>query len=421
MARSLAGAKIEDKIYAHEHGHLCTRGDAAGAFASRRQDSGFPDSVAAIVAVNNQRYLQLDGVRGIAILGVLLGHTLEATYRIHSPLSLGAGECGVLLFFVLSGYLITDLLIREETSTGRVDVRAFYIRRALRLLPAMFLYVGTVVVLKLMGVIRHETWGSIGASILYVRNIFGRGSALTQLWSLSLEEQFYLTWPAVFVLSGRRRASVIVAILVVMTLWRVAAIQFHLTNVVDGRIYEAPWFRYDSILYGCILAVGAQDVRWGRGAWVSRLTHPLVTLPVLMAASCIRPFTPLYLVRLTLQSVAMAGFLWYLICARPQAFSYRILAAAPFRYLGRISYSLYLWQGMFIWLPGMGTDEPSWTRFRSFPLNLGITFVLAVASHELLERPFLRLKSRFTPARTQPTGTLPVATSATADESLGRA
>jgi peptidoglycan/LPS O-acetylase OafA/YrhL len=351
------------------------------------------------MTAKGDRYLQLDGIRGLAMLSVLVGHTLESSLGDYSRRVVGWGECGVMLFFVLSGYLITNLLIREEERTGRIDVRTFYIRRALRLLPAMFLYVGTIFVLKLVGVVQRESWGSIAASVLYVRNLFGRGHALAQLWSLSLEEQFYLTWPAVFILARRRRVPVIVAVMLVGAAWRALAISTHLTNVTTGRVYEATWFRFDSIIYGCFLAVmSARDPAWGRGLLARRLCHPAITLPLLALATSVDASSAFSPVALTVQSVATTGFLWHVLDARPESPTYRAFASWPMRYLGRISYSLYLWQGLFVYLPGQA-DEPAFAPLRSLPLGLGLTFVAAIASHELFERPFLKLKERFTPAR----------------------
>jgi len=343
-----------------------------------------------------RHYPQLDGLRGVAISAVLVGHVMEWGFGSHSAWWRGLAECGVLLFFVLSGFLITDILIREEGERGKVDLRAFYIRRALRLLPALFFYVGTVAVLKSMGLIRHESWGSVGASLLYVRNIFGRGAALGHLWSLSLEEQFYLTWPIIFLVTRRWRMKAVVTILAGMAVWRAAAIALHLTNVVDGHVYQCPWFRYDSILYGCFVALclAVRPDLWHPARW-RWLLRPEIALGVVIAATALEPESAAYSMRLTLQSLGMTWLLWYAVTCRAPEVGYKLLASRPLAWLGKISYSLYLWQGMFVELPSPAFDEPAWALFRTFPLNIGMAFLMALVSYRFVEQPFLRLKHRF--------------------------
>ena len=103
------------------------------------------------------------------------------------------GEMGVLLFFVLSGYLITGLLAAEYQKTGGLDLRTFYIRRAFRLLPPLYLFLFVVAALEWLHIVRDVPFRDFAAAVLYVRNIFGSSQSLAHLWSLSLEEQFYLT------------------------------------------------------------------------------------------------------------------------------------------------------------------------------------------------------------------------------------
>ncbi|HVV52056.1 MAG TPA: acyltransferase [Polyangia bacterium] len=343
-----------------------------------------------------RHFAPLDGLRGVAILAVVVAHIMEWTYGAAWWGWRGMAENGVLLFFVLSGFLITSIMFREEAAHRRVDLRAFYMRRALRLLPALILYVGTVAVLKRAGLIRHESWISVLAALAYLRNIFGHGPALGHLWSLSLEEQFYLTWPVLFVLSGRRRLSLIVTILVGMAIWRGGAIALHLTNVVDGHVYSRPWFRYDSILYGCFVAALRQLRPVGptpEGAW--RILALTVGLSLVAAASAIEMGSALMPVQVTLASIGMTALLWYAVTCRAGDPSYAILASRPLVFLGKISYSLYLWQGLFIELPSPALGEKAWSRLHSFPLNLVLALLAAVGSHYLLERPFLRLKRRF--------------------------
>lgn len=204
-------------------------------------------------SVSHRYYPQLDGLRGIAIAAVVVGHTLQ--FGSLADATRAFGGLGVLLFFVLSGFLITDILFAESAHTGWVNLTAFYTRRALRLLPALLVFVAIVTVLKLVGQLPKESWTSVLASLLYVRNIFGSGDALGHLWSLSLEEQFYVTWPLAFALLGVRRLRTVIVFLLLMAVWRAVAIRMRLSNPAIGAFYERPWYRYDSILYGCLAAI----------------------------------------------------------------------------------------------------------------------------------------------------------------------
>ena len=142
----------------------------------------------------------LDGVRALAVGLVIFEHSVVFDQFSHfGSVGLSGGHTGVALFFVLSGYLITTLLLREEERTGFISLRFFYIRRALRLFPALWLYLFVVAVLTLAGWLPHNPWHSFFSSLLYFRNIVGRGHETDQLWSLSIEEQFYIIWPLILI------------------------------------------------------------------------------------------------------------------------------------------------------------------------------------------------------------------------------
>ena len=166
------------------------------------------------------------------------------------------------IFFVLSGYLITTLLLREEQRTGFISLRLFYIRRGLRLFPALWLYLSVVAVIILAGWLPHNPWHSFVSSLFYVRNLVGRGHETQHLWSLSIEEQFYILWPLILVgLPRRDRARLAVALgaLVGVTLWRIYAARTGLASV--GALYIRSDFRFDAPLFGCVIALAERVVR----------------------------------------------------------------------------------------------------------------------------------------------------------------
>ncbi len=177
----------------------------------------------------------LDGIRALAVGLVLFEHSVVFDQFSHLySVGLNAGHTGVALFFVLSGYLITTLLLREEQRTSFISLRLFYIRRALRLFPVLWVYLFVVALFTLAGWLPHNPWHSFVSSLFYFRNVVGRGHETDQLWSLSIEEQFYILWPLVLIgLPKRNRARLVVAmgVLICITLWRIYAAKTGLASV----------------------------------------------------------------------------------------------------------------------------------------------------------------------------------------------
>lgn len=325
---------------------------------------------------------QLDGFRGLAIILVLVGHYDLSRL---GPL----GGFGVLCFFVLSGFLITGLLCQEKATSGEIDLKRFYLRRALRILPAFLVFLITAAVLIATHRITDVPWYTVLISFLYLNNIFGRGESLGHLWSLALEEQFYALWPGTFKKLGERRALQLAVVAVIsISVIRAAAIRLNLFDYYSSVFYERPWFRFDSILIGCCMAIWlnkrilASAVDNAR-RWMS----PSVLLPVALIwtlwAERFPSLRPFYL---TIQMVLAAAMLLHVVIV-PEGIWPRIFSHASFRFIGTISYSVYLWQQIF-----MISNVPDWGWIRIFPFNVLASVFAGVASHYLIERPFLKLK-----------------------------
>jgi peptidoglycan/LPS O-acetylase OafA/YrhL len=319
-------------------------------------------------AIATTRNGGLDGLRGLAILLVLGWH-------LQLPLLRSAGVVGVELFFGLSGYLITSILVREFERTSRISIRSFYLRRALRLLPALIAVIVVAVALAALG-----AWGdrfrqvtaAAGLSLAYVANwadISGDLSALGHTWSLSVEEQFYLVWPMVLTVGlvrlGRRNLGIVLlvvaAAIALERVWLAAA-----GDVSFQRLYFGTDTRGDAVLYGAAFALLGVRPHWR------------VALYAGVAIGCS--------VMLLFES-----FLEYFAYALPfvalgsgliAASSLTTLGWRPLMLVGRISYGLYLWHFLFIWwgLP--------------IPVVLALTFGVAGLSYVVIEQPFLRLKDR---------------------------
>lgn len=344
--------------------------------------------------------LELDGFRGLAVLLVTAGHFLEYHLRGRNgnTLSLALGQTGVLLFFVLSGFLITGLLQREREATGRIGFRNFYVRRALRLLPALAVLLASVAVLVQLRQVTDVTRTEFLACLFYARNLFGHSTTLGHIWSLSLEEQFYLLWPLTLALLPRKDAAMkTLAVCTGFMIWRGLAISANLFPYERGIYYVRPYFRFDSILIGAFVALWFASSEPGREQ-ARRILRLAPTFALWVALALWAYFgemvsRPLHTT--LLEILAAAALAEAVLC--PDKWTSRILRSRALRFFGMISYSLYLWQQLFTM-----ADQPSWGIWRQFPLALVAPVALATISYFALERPALRLKERLAPQVTPP-------------------
>jgi peptidoglycan/LPS O-acetylase OafA/YrhL len=303
---------------------------------------------------------ELDGVRGIAILLVLGAHLGVPGF------AADGGLAGVTLFFVLSGYLITSILARELTTTGRIQLVRFYARRTLRLLPCLIAVLAAAAILYALGAYGQPPATlplTFIAVLFYVANWAGLGGlelgTLAHTWSLAVEEQFYLVWPLALALGLRSRRAFGFALLIVAVL--VTPYRFLIPN--EAHLLVGTDTHLDALfLGGAIALLGARLPGWA--GWLG-----LVGVAVLGStwmANGLQWYLPLGAVA----SVAI-------LAAAPKR-----LAWAPLAYLGRISYGLYLWHYLFIWwgLP--------------WPVVFGLSLAVAYGSYRCIELPFLRLKSK---------------------------
>jgi peptidoglycan/LPS O-acetylase OafA/YrhL len=336
---------------------------------------------------------ELDGLRGIAIISVVVHHQL-------TPFSLPGGFLGVDLFFVLSGFLITGLLSVEFARTKKISLRKFYMRRVLRLGPALFLYLLACLVVtyhtQLIEITRQLKL--VGFALVYLTNwrmAFGWDPSLDPtaiIWSLSIEEQFYLVWPVLFcvclALKLRRRfittglAMVILAIMVH---------RYSLLNAGTGltRLYYGTDTRADALLMGCLLAL----LPAAAGVWAKRALNLAGVLgaAALLYLIATSNFGDQFLYRGGYTAVALlAGIVIMVAANSPPWILAIILRWRPLGWFGKISYGLYLWHWLVVRSTSfyyLGYWEP-WAR-------LALAVGVASVSFYLIERPFNKLKSRF--------------------------
>jgi peptidoglycan/LPS O-acetylase OafA/YrhL len=337
-----------------------------------------------------RHFPQLDGLRGFAILLVIVCHLLQFDSGMHVGGSGGLGGLGVLLFFVLSGFLITGLLDREKRQTGRISLSAFYIRRVLRLFPALFCFLAVLVLLIVLGIVTDTSWRTLAACLVYVRNLKGQGYSTAHIWSLSIEEQFYLFWPCIMRLVDRAKALRIAAAgVLAVSVFRMVGIHWQWGSYDLGAFYERSWYRFDSMLIGCAIAlILSQSVRAGKlRTYLSSVALPVALWPAILAWTLWGESVS-QVWYLTVQTIFASLILFNLVLAKESLYL-RIFSNPLMGWLGRISYSWYLWQQLFTVF-----TSPAWHGLRTFPTNVAASLLIAVASQRFVERPFLRMKDR---------------------------
>ncbi len=366
----------------------------------------------------------LDGLRALAVSAVLLYHADLPFLR--------GGFLGVEVFFVVSGYLITALLLAEWRQKGRIGLKDFWLRRARRLLPALYVLVVASLAFSVVFLpgevagLREDAVAAVG----YVTNWFlilsqesyfesvGRPSLLGHLWSLAVEEQFYLIWPVVMVLGlgfGRsyRRQRLVLVVALVGAAGSAAAMALLYTPGVDAsRVYFGTDTRATGLLCGAALAFlwspaekyrtsdkwairrSLGPSRWRR-RWWSAMPLLLDTMGVAALAAlvlfCLHlgEFEP-FLYRGGLVAVALATALLIAVVVHPRSWMVtHLLGSAPMRWVGVRSYGIYLWHWPVFMVTRAELDVP----FDGAPLlalRIGLTIVLADLSYRFVETPIRR-------------------------------
>lgn len=334
------------------------------------------------------RIYGLDLIRGIAIFLVLLRHAWPEVFG-------GAGIVGVVMFFALSGYLITSLLDRDITEYGRVRYGRFYLHRAFRLIPALaFMLAGFAVIEGVWDILgdRDKILRSVVVGMTYTMNVpgFDHGSAaLSHLWTLATEEQFYLLWPLVLLLGvkWRRIRFVVVSCIVGVTALCAASIIVAVPDV--GKVYSLPTSWCVAMLIGALAYVerNALTTFLGRIGPAARLLPPLA-VGVLMLIAWLPEMKDWPLLYLAIgPAIAALTVVLILDFSRFTGPAPRVLR--PFVGLGYISYAAYLWN----------YPIATWIGDRPLTLLQGLatiilTLAAATISWWLVERPATALRRR---------------------------
>jgi peptidoglycan/LPS O-acetylase OafA/YrhL len=349
----------------------------------------------------------LDGLRALAVILVIILHTLlrHSLYKfIPFPLRLlGNGTLGVFIFFVISGYLITTLLLREQSKTRAISLRSFYLRRAFRILPPLYAYVLFLAVLGVTGHLPGMNLREALSALTLTRNYMHDVSlwAMEHLWSLCIEEQFYILWPTTLVLCllhrsdavGRRRATrIALAVILAEPFIRLLCFRY----VPAYRNLGMFHMQADGLMFGAIGALQQGHARFEkiyalatRWPWLL----PLLIFGVLNALTV--RFQNYWDLPIGMTLNGFLILLWLLWLVRnPASLQGRVLNQPIVAWIGRLSYSLYLWQTFFthhLNLEVFGHD--AW--YLHFPDSWVCILIAATVSYYAIERPALRLRDVF--------------------------
>ncbi len=352
----------------------------------------------------------LDGLRALAVIAVMISHYFEVI----------GGRLGVNLFFALSGFLITWLLILEFKRNDDISLRNFAVRRVFRIFPAYIVFLIIVLSIEYLQGTEHLDM-FLAPAFFYYLNYFValtdyKIGEIQHLWSLAVEEQFYIIWPIAFLLLVRRgmdtAIKVVAAAIVVVLIWR--SVAWLGLDFEAKYIYRALDTRFDSLLVGCMLAIALQHERWRELLW--RATQSPITLLfvlVMLAGS-------IWLTSLSENYGYTLGFTWdglllsailLLVMRHHGHWSLHWLETRPLIFIGSISYPAYLYHELCSGIAIKGLDffasilgvtvRESLMLWMSGGIAIIGTFTAAYLSYRLVEQPMLRLKSRFT----QPTAT----------------
>ena len=328
----------------------------------------------------------LDGLRAASVAIVIFSHALgfqpgrEAKFPF--PQLSWLGQSGVDVFFVISGFLITYLLVRENEAKGTIRLKNFYFRRFFRIFPPFYAYLAVVIILWSTGMVAQHFRDLIYAATYtwdYRRN--EQDWLLGHIWSLSVEEQFYLLWPPCLLLLGKKR-STYVALGVILLSPASRFLSYVLVPSWRGEVGVMLHTRLDTIMCGCAMALLWKEERFNQ--WADKLLNPFLfafsVLYIVILSPCLTTrFGGRYDwgIGYTLRGLLSSIVLLYVV-RKPISLPGRVLNLGFLRHVGVISYSLYLWQQMF-------TGPYSFL----FPLNVVAIFACAELSYWVGERPSL--------------------------------
>jgi peptidoglycan/LPS O-acetylase OafA/YrhL len=341
----------------------------------------------------------LDGIRAFSFLLV---------YLAHAGVPLIPGGFGVTVFFFLSGYLITTLLRREAAANGRISLRSFYLRRIFRIFPPFYLVLSLALVLTLLGALSGPiSPAGLAAQALHYSNFYvirhgwdGLLGGTGVYWSLAVEEHFYLLFPALYALGvkralpGRAQHALLLAACALILVWRCWLVFGQ--GIIGDRTYIGSDTRFDSMLFGCALAVWANPaLDFGKADRPNgyELAAAAGGLALLLFTFVVRDPAFRESARYTMQGLGLYP-LFFLTVRHPSWGFVRVLNLRSVRFVGTLSYSLYLVHQVVLYV----LAKVPMTELARGCLGLAVSMLLAVGVWRYVEKPFAKLRGRFSVA-----------------------
>lgn len=333
----------------------------------------------------------LNGLRALAIAMVLCAH-VSGTHGFPSYRPLQAvfsnGGIGVDIFFVISGFLITILLFREFQKEASINLRSFYFRRSIRIFPAYFALLATVFVIQYLGYFTLTARDWTGALTYTINFLYPRPWVVGHAWSLSIEEHFYLVWPLLLSIVRPRFAIWVAAAMIVFPFIFRTTILTLAPSLLKAGVEDWTFARIDGIATGCLLACVASNARgrqWLNSAAKSR-TLCCLAIIVPIAFMILHSGKLDFVMALSINPFCIALLVWACVTSSRGPLA-AVLNHPIMQVIGIGSYSIYLWQQLFL-----QPHNSHWLT--SFPQNLIFVALAGLLSYFLIERPFLNFKKR---------------------------
>ncbi|MCW5962211.1 MAG: acyltransferase [Pyrinomonadaceae bacterium] len=334
--------------------------------------------------LENNRIPSLDGLRTISVGLVVLSHYLPLA---GSYDNWNLGMLGVKFFFVISGFLITNLLLKETEKTGSIDLTKFYFRRTLRIFPPYYFYLFVIFILS--RTVANFPGGDFTAPLTYTSNYdVSTTWNLLHTWSLSVEEQFYLIFPFVLLFFGRKKVVVVLAALVLLS--PVIRLTDHYFFSEAGKmwIYYGFHANADGLATGCLMAIFYEKLHQNR-YYIRILNSKLfyiAPLLLVLTNSIIEPRRFYLGATFTISNILIVMCIDWAITNYKSNAAGRLLNTSPMEKIGVMSYSIYLWQQ-----PFLNRDSMMW--FNEFPYNIAGIVLFSSISYFLIEKMSLRWRS----------------------------
>lgn len=331
------------------------------------------------------RIASLDGLRALAILLVVVSHLLS-NFTSHLPY---LGNLGVKVFFVISGFLITSILVAEFEKTDTINLKKFYFRRTLRIFPAYYFYIFIILLGKILSIYPIPLTDFISA-MTYTSNYFPTSSMeLSHSWSLAVEEQFYLIYPGLFILLKIEKIKRVLIFVVFLAPLIRMLMMYLFYNGGNFSLWLVFAFHtnMDALAIGSLLAFYRKKLHASH--YYQKFLNSsvaFISLPLIISAIFYDPKAFLFLFTLgwtILNFTIVLGMDWLIFNDR-RIFG-KLFNLAPIKYIGVLSYSIYLWQQPF----SIYSEHLIWTHF---PFNLILIIVFSMTSYYLIEKSFLKLR-----------------------------